>query len=270
MQTLFFSLGSGSSGNSYYLSYDNFSILIDAGLGIRTIKRRLAEQRVDLEEINAVLITHDHADHIKAAAVLHEKHHIPLYTTDDVRRGMNNNYCVKTHLGSDAVMIIQKQEPFNLGPFTIEAFEVPHDSTDCVGYKINTPGGVFCFLTDLGTITPTASGYIQQAEYLIIEANYDREMLQNGRYPYQLKTRILGPTGHLCNDETAQYLSENFPSGLRHIWLCHISKDNNHPELAYKTVEMRLGEAGIKVGTDVRLTALRRGAASVMYYIDEK
>lgn len=149
--------------------------------------------------------------------------------------------------------------------FHIESFEVPHDGTDNVGYCIEIGGKVFAFLTDLGEITPTAAEYIRKANYLILEANYDEEMLRMGTYPQYLKERITSRTGHMSNIATAEFLSENMTEHLQYIWLCHLSKDNNHPELAYKTVEWKLREKGIIVGKDVQLCALKRTTPSDLY-----
>ena len=147
----------------------------------------------------------------------------------------------------------------------IESFEVPHVGTDNVGYCNEIDGKVFSFLTDLGEITPTAAHYICKANYLILEANYDDEMLRMGTYPQYLKERITGRTGHMSNFDTAEFLAENFTEHLQYIWLCHLSKDNNHPELAYKTVEWKLREKGIIVGKDVQLCALKRTTPSELY-----
>lgn len=163
------------------------------------------------------------------------------------------------------VRYLEKQQPMQLEDFHIESFEVPHDGTDNVGYCIEIDGKVFAFLTDLGEITPTAAEYIRKANYLILEANYDEEMLRMGTYPQYLKERITSRTGHMSNIATAEFLSENMTEHLQYIWLCHLSKDNNHPELAYKTVEWKLREKGIIVGKDVQLCALKRTTPSDLY-----
>ena len=124
---------------------------------------------------------------------------------------------------------------------------------------------MFCFITDLGEITPTVEKYILKANYLIIESNYDAEMLRMGPYPPYLKERIAGHTGHMCNTDTAEFLATHFKSQLHYIWLCHLSKDNNHPDLAYKTVELRLKQAGIIVGKDVELCTLKRSMPTELY-----
>jgi phosphoribosyl 1,2-cyclic phosphodiesterase len=264
MKIRFMSLGSGSSGNCYYLGTETYGILIDAGIGIRTIKKTLKEANIAMESIKGVFVTHDHADHIKAVGNLGEKMGIPVYTTEQVHAGINRSYCMTEKLRTSA-HILYKETPMEFIDFTIEAFEVPHDGTDNVGYCIEADGKVFTFLTDLGEITDTAARYIRKANYLIIEANYDEEMLRMGSYPQYLKERIACSTGHLSNTVTANFLAENMSAHLHNIWLCHLSKDNNHPELAYKTVEMKLHEKNFVVGRDVQLVALKRNTPSELY-----
>lgn len=265
MKLKFISLASGSSGNCYYLGTETYGILIDAGIGIRTIKKCLKEINVSLESIHAVFITHDHADHIKCVGCLGEKHHIPIYSTHRVHEGINKSYCMTEKLSPASQHFIEKGETVRLKDFSITAFEVPHDGLDNIGYCIEVDGRTFSFLTDLGEITPVAAEYICRANYLILEANYDDDMLRMGTYPEYLKERIRSNTGHLSNHETAQFLAQHYSPELKHIWLCHLSKDNNHPELAYKTVELALRDQGVFVGKDVELTALKRTIPSPLY-----
>ena len=264
MKIRFLSLASGSSGNCYYLGTDTYGILIDAGIGSRTIRKGLKDHGVSLEHIRAIFITHDHADHIKGVGTLGEKFGIPIYATPETHKGINRSYCMTEKLSS-SVRHLYKETPLTIEDFKITAFEVPHDGTDNVGYCIEAGGKIFSFLTDMGHITPTAAQYICNANYLIIEANYDEEMLKMGPYPQYLKERIAGNHGHMCNRDTAEFLAENIHEELKHIWLCHLSKDNNHPELAYKTVELLLRSKGVIIGKDVQLTALKRSTPSVFY-----
>ena len=264
MKIKFICLASGSSGNCYYLGTDKHGILIDAGIGIRTIKKELKEINVSLSNVCAVFITHDHADHIKAVGHLGEKYNIPVYSTKEIHEGINKSYCMTEKL-STSVHYINKDEPMKIDEFKISAFEVPHDGTDNVGYCIEIGDKIFSFLTDLGHITETAAHYICKANYLILEANYDLEMLRMGPYPKYLKERISGPNGHMSNTDTAEFLAENINENIKYIWLCHLSKDNNHPELAYKTVEWKLKSKGVIVGKDVQLIALKRSSPSDFY-----
>ena len=227
--------------------------MIDAGVGIRTIKKIFKDYNLNLQDVRAIFVTHDHADHIKAVGNLAKRNNIPVYATQEIHKGMGRSYCMTEKLTADLVRLLSKEEPIRLGDFTVTCFEVPHDGTDNVGYCIEADGKTFAFLTDMGHITDTAGKYIKRADYLILEANYDDTMLQMGPYPPHLKARIAGPNGHMSNRETARFIAGHFPPHLRYLWLCHLSKDNNHPELAYKTVELALREQGIVVGRDLQL-----------------
>lgn len=268
MKVWFMSLGSGSSGNCYYLGTDNCGILIDAGIGIRSIKKIFKETGLSLEQVRAVFITHDHADHIKAVGHLAGKHNIPIYATPEVHYGISRSYCMTEKLAKEHTCFIEKEETVKVEDFEITGFEVPHDGTDNVGYCIKVGEKTFSFLTDIGHITDTAAKYISKANYLILEANYDETMLKMGPYPYHLKERIAGPNGHMCNKEMADYIASHMPEGLKYLWLCHLSKDNNHPELAYKTVEIALKEKGIVAGRDLQVIPLKRTLPSELYYFE--
>jgi phosphoribosyl 1,2-cyclic phosphodiesterase len=268
MKLYFLSLASGSSGNCYYLGVPGYGILIDAGIGIRTIKKALKENMIDFAGIVALLVTHDHTDHIKTAGCLSEKHNIPVYATQTVHNAIDNSRYVGELIGAPMRRIVVKEEPFMIRDFNITAFEVPHDSADNVGYHIKFGDHAFTFATDVGHITDTVSNYMSRANHLIIEANYDEEMLMSGTYPIFLKERVSSPTGHLSNREAAEFLATHYHPGLKNIWLCHLSRDNNHPELAYKTVDIRLFNEGIRVGKDVTLTTLKRSTPSDLYEFD--
>jgi Metal-dependent hydrolases of the beta-lactamase superfamily I len=260
----FISLASGSSGNCYFLGYDDYGILIDAGISSKNIKKYLKEVGIPMETIMAVLITHDHADHVKHVSHLGEKLHIPIYATKQTHEGINKNYCVKEKLHT-SIRFIEKETPISIRDFLVTAFEVPHDGTDNVGYCIEINNKIFSFVTDLGEITPLVASYICKANYLILEANYDEEMLKMGSYPAHLKQRIASRTGHMSNLATANFLANNLTESIEYIWLCHLSKDNNHPELAYKTVEWKLRTNGVLVGKDVQLATLKRSSPSELY-----
>ena len=186
MKVRFISLASGSSGNCYYLGTEKYGILIDAGIAARSIRKILKEYGIGMETILAVFVTHDHADHIKALGGLGEKLNIPIYTTARIHEGIGRSYCMTEKLHTSA-RYLEKQTPMQLEDFCIESFEVPHDGTDNVGYFITIGDKKFAFLTDLGEITPVAAEYICRANYLVLEANYDDEMLQMGPYPPYLK-----------------------------------------------------------------------------------
>jgi len=264
MKLFFLSLASGSSGNCYYLGTPEYGMLIDAGIGIRTIKKVLKKSGIDFSHIIALLITHDHVDHIKAAGCLGEKYFIPVYATEAVHNGMEQSKYMRERLSASR-KTIEKEVAFMIRDFRITAFEVPHDSADNVGYHIEYGNHIFTFVTDAGHITETIGAYVDKTNHLILEANYDDEMLRQGSYPPFLQERIAGPAGHLSNRDAADFLAARYHPDLKDIWLCHLSRDNNHPDLAYKTIDMRLFSEGIRAGRDVSLTVLKRSAPSALY-----
>ncbi|MFR9165560.1 MAG: MBL fold metallo-hydrolase [Dysgonomonas sp.] len=257
------SLASGSNGNCYFIGTSQYGILIDAGIGARTIKKYLREYGIAMETIMGIMVTHDHADHIKSVGTLASKMHIPVYATESVHYGIERSrYCERSLNGSRR--IISKDSVFSIKDFEITAFEVPHDSIDNVGYQIKAGNQTVVLITDVGRITEQITQYAKTATHLIIEANYDEDMLRCGRYPEILKRRISCGTGHLSNKITANFLADIFDNKLKEIWLCHLSQDNNHPEIAYKTIEEKLTEKGICVGKDVLLKTLLRGKPTLL------
>lgn len=264
MKLTFFSLASGSSGNCYYLGAGDFGILIDAGIGIRTITKALRDKGIDLSRILGILITHDHADHIRTVGCLGSKHNIPVFATEEVHNGIERSRYVQESLHQQR-RIIEKETPFQIRDFQITPFEVPHDSSDNVGYYIEYADFRFVVATDIGHVTDTIRRFASKATHLIIESNYDEEMLKHGSYPQFLKDRVSGPRGHLSNKDTAEFLASIYSTDMKYIWLCHLSRDNNHPELAFKTIDIRLFEEGIRVGKDVTLTTLKRNSPSDFY-----
>lgn len=264
----FICLGSGSSGNSYFLFTEQYGILIDAGIGIRTLKKNFYANGLSLTQIKAVLVTHDHADHIKSIGHLANDYRLPVYATSLVHEGINRNYCVTTKIKPEFVQVLQKEETFRLDDFEVTAFDVPHDSTDNVGYSIQYKDVNFCLITDAGHIGERFGEYINKANYLVLEANHDEDMLMMGPYPAFLKGRISGEYGHLSNKSAAQVLADHMTESLRHVWLCHVSEENNHPELARKTVDAHLRNFGIIAGKDFELDVLKRRIPSDIYDLE--
>jgi len=258
----FISFGSGSSGNCYYLFTETDGLLIDTGLGIRTIKKDFREYGLRINDVGNILVTHDHADHVKAVGALSSEYDLDVYATHAVHEGIHRNYCVTKKISEPHRKYVEKGKTFRLGPFEITPFGVPHDSSDNVGYCVVCEGITFCLMTDVGHVTDEMKTFITRANYLVIEANHDVEMLKNGPYPDFLKTRVLGENGHLSNAACAQALAENASPDLRHVWLCHLSEENNHPELARKTIEHTLRGYGIVAGADFELTVLKRRTPS--------
>jgi len=267
MALKFLSLASGSSGNCYYIGADGYGILLDAGVAMRLLRKGLRENGIGMEQIMAVFITHEHIDHIKSVGYLGEKCGIPVYTTEKIHTGIENSLQIKEKIYASR-RIIEKEIAVCIKDLKITAFEVPHDSEECVGYLVDYGQHKLVLATDVGHISEKVGEYIRIANHLVVEANYDREMLMQGKYPPSLKKRISDGNGHLCNTEIAEFLAANFGLHLKNIWLCHLSRENNHPDLACSTVEAAMQQYGISIGRDVNLVALKRTTPSEMFILE--
>ncbi len=265
----YISFGSGSSGNCSFLYTEDQGLLIDAGLGIRTLKKHFKNYGLQIANVKDILITHDHADHVKSVGSLSKDYEMTVYTTQQVHTGIDRNWCVRNKILPSRAKFVEKNVPFHIGNFNIIAFAVPHDSSDNVGYCIECQGITFVLLTDVGHLTEEIKQFIGRANYLVIEADYEKEMLEQGPYPEHLKERIRGPKGHMSNIECGQTLVECATPALRHVWLCHLSNENNHPELAEKTVKQILHANGILAGdlpgADFKLDVLKRKTPSEIF-----
>ena len=261
----FISFGSGSSGNCYYIQTERGGLIIDAGIGLRSLRKFLFEYGIPIDEIHNILVTHDHADHIKSVGAFSRKLNVPVYATAPVHAGIDGNYSVRCKVDRDRRKVIEPGRAFDLDGMHITPFHVPHDSSDNVGYRIDYDGIVFCLMTDVGHVTDEMKTMIDAAHYLVIEANYDDEMLEVGAYPRYLKDRIKSGNGHLSNAKCAQAIIDNASEHLRHIWLCHLSEENNHPELARKSIGQSLREGGIDVGNGVKFDVLKRRVPDGFY-----
>ena len=266
---IFRSFASGSSGNCYYLGTKYSGVLIDAGISARTIQKHLREMDLDFRNIMAVLITHDHADHIRAVGTLGEKVHLPIYATPLIHSGIDKNYGVKEKLKTSR-RFFEKETEWDLNGMTINTFTIAHDSTECIGYVIDYMGQRFMIATDCGSPSETMAECIRTTNHLVIEANHDEQLLLNGLYPTYLKERILSPKGHQSNATCAELLRKNYHEGLKNVFLCHLSQENNDPLVAYATVHDALEEAGAVVGEDVFLKTLSRTEPSRVYELTDE
>lgn len=242
MKLTFCSLSSGSSGNCYYIGNEFHGILIDAGISATSIRKFLKEQNISLQTIMGVLVTHNHTDHIKGLEVLTRRNHIPAFTTANVWKSIHDCHCEVTR---DCIREIPLMQLFHLAGFDIEAFPVCHDAPETIGFHISIDGKNITIVTDLGHICSTSASYIRKANILVIESNYDEEMLTSGGYPYYLKKRIKSDHGHLGNHQTSEFIAGCIGDRLTHICLAHLSKNNNTPEKALATLTRVLAEKGI-------------------------
>lgn len=258
------SFGSGSSGNCYYFGTTERGILIDAGISARTIHKYLKEMGLEFKNIMGVLVTHDHADHIRAVGTLGERVHLPIYATPLIHEGIDHNYGVTQKLRSGR-RYFTKGEPWQLGEMTINTFGISHDSTECVGYVIDHMHQRFMIATDCGEPNAEMEEYLRTANHIIIEANHDEQLLLNGPYPTYLKQRILSSRGHQSNVTCGELLERNYHYGMKNVFLCHLSQENNDPKVAYDTVSDHLMEIGVVPGRDINLCVLERTSPSAIF-----
>lgn len=271
----YLSMGSGSSGNSCYIGTESGGVIIDVGVKVDQIESMLKTNGIDIDKVSGVLLTHDHSDHVRYVYTLVRKHkHLRVFCTNRVLNGILKRHSISKRL-KDYHNPIFKEIPFSIGDLEITAFEVPHDGYDNMGFSILFDKRHFVLATDLGAVKDRARYYMSRANYLVIEANYDLQMLKMGKYPEYLKARIQTDEGHLDNMQTAAFLKEIINPSLQHIFLCHLSQDNNTPEKALAAVRGALESVGKKVGSacntiedrdaDVQLMALPRFEATQLF-----
>lgn len=224
-------LASGSKGNCTYLGTTNTKILIDAGISTKQTKLRLSELNIDLADIDAILITHDHGDHIQGLKVMAYKMGIPILANAETAKGIVNQFgdCPKFKIFSTG-------ESFEFGDLEIHPFSIPHDTLDPVAFTIRDGYTKMGFCTDLGFVTSLVSSQLQDCDYLVIEANHEPSMVHACSRPAVYKQRVLGRTGHLSNEACGKLLSDINHSGLKHVHLAHLSSECNTHERALQTV----------------------------------
>jgi len=255
MKLIFCSLSSGSSGNCYYLGNEFHGILIDAGISATSIRKFLKDLDISMQSIMGVLITHNHIDHIKGLELLTRKNSLPAFTTKKIWESILSP---QKKISRDCIREIPLQQKFHLAGFDIEAFPVSHDAPETIGFHICAGGKIVTIVTDLGHICQTSAPYIKAANLLVIESNYDEQMLENGRYPHFLKARIRSDHGHLGNHQTAEFLANIINDNLDHICLAHLSKNNNTPEMVLQTLDQTFLKRGITLNGRQRISILNR------------
>lgn len=268
MSLYFCSLASGSSGNCQYIATETTGILLDAGLSGKYIAAGLEHINANIENIQALFITHEHSDHVKSAGILMRKFGLTLYITEDTFQD------IKAKLGKydpDKVVIIEKEKDVLVGDITVHPFPISHDAVDAVAYSFKKAALKISIVTDLGYVPLDLLMKIVDSNLLMIESNHDVDMLNAGRYPYPLKRRILSNTGHISNVSAGETIVRalNYNSPLGHVILGHLSQDNNTPELAYETVKSILEENGLMIGEDVSLDLAYRNRVGKLYRLDE-
>lgn len=248
----FMSFGSGSSGNCAYVGTPSGGVLIDAGVDSKYVLEQLARNSIKISTISGIILTHDHGDHVKYAyAILRYNKHMRLFATPRTLEGILRRHSISRRI-ADYHQPIFKEFTFKTAGLEITPFETSHDGTDNVGFFIAGAGTSFVVNTDTGTITTRADHYIRQCRHLMIESNYDAEMLRKGPYTERLKARIASTSGHLDNADTARYVAAVAKNGLlRRIFLCHLSDENNTPSTALTAVRDALADADVRVTADI-------------------
>jgi phosphoribosyl 1,2-cyclic phosphodiesterase len=252
-------LASGSRGNAIYLSDGTSRILIDAGLSGVEIERRMAVRRLDPKQLDGIVVSHEHSDHIQAVGVLARRFKLPVYISDETYAAASGQ------LGRlDTVCNFSCGTPFRIGQLELHPFSISHDATDPAGFTITANGTRIGIATDLGIATTMVKTHLQDCVALIIEANHDPVMLEQGPYPWPLKQRIQSRSGHLSNDDTTRLLKEVLHDQLTHVILAHLSEQNNTPEKARGTVSQALQ------GTRVNLSVAVQDCCSEIFTIRAK
>lgn len=235
----FCSLYSGSSGNSLFIETSSTKILIDAGESAKKIVSALENIDVNVDEINAIFVTHEHSDHIKGLATLSKKYNIPVYANLETWNAMPQ---VKEKINSDNIKMFENYNNISIGDLNISPFEIPHDAANPCGFNVFYNNNKISIATDLGHIDNNIIKRLENSSFILLESNYDPNVLKCSNYPYTLKQRIAGPKGHLSNDTAGNVILHLLHSGLKNAMLGHLSKENNFPELAYETVVNKLIE----------------------------
>ncbi|MFW5749622.1 MAG: MBL fold metallo-hydrolase [Halanaerobium sp.] len=258
-------LSSGSKGNSTYIRAGKYSVLIDAGLSGKALEERMAALDLDPESLDALLITHEHKDHIKGVGILSRRYNLPIYANDGTWAGAESDLG-KIKAENRRVF----SGDFVIGNLNFSPYAVSHDASQPVGYVCQVGSKKIVLATDTGVMNDQVIEKIKGADFFVLESNHDLEMLMTGKYPYFLKNRIKGSEGHLSNDDTADLLpgliKDNFPT----VVLAHLSEENNNPKVAYITVNNALKEAGFEVGRDLQMGCAAQDKTTPLFRLDKK
>lgn len=242
----FCSLYSGSSGNSLFIENNNTKILVDAGVSGKKIIEGLDSINVNPEEIDAILVTHEHSDHVQSLGTFSKKFDIPVYANSNTWSKIPKEI---EKIGEKNVFTFKTSEDFTIGDLVIHPFKTPHDAIESCGFNIYNGKTKMSIATDLGHVTPEIQNCLNGSKFVLLEANYEPEVLRICSYPYLLKSRIAGPNGHLSNNMAGETISKLIESGLATVMLGHLSKESNFPEMAYQTVLSELENRKFKKGT---------------------
>ncbi|EYE87411.1 beta-lactamase [Fervidicella metallireducens AeB] len=260
----FCSIFSGSSGNSLYVGTEKTKILVDAGLSGKKIQDGLSEINVNPQEIKGIVITHEHDDHIKSAGILSRRFNIPIYANTNTWEAMINSI---GEIKEENIKVYNNYDAFEIGDITVIPYPIPHDAASPCGYSFIKGNKKISIATDIGHASKEVRDNIKDSDLILLESNHDVELLKVGPYPYYLKRRILSEHGHLSNEDAGKLIVDILNSRIKKIILGHLSKTNNYPELAYRTVLSVLEMYGIKEGKDIEIDIAHRDRVSRLQII---
>lgn len=261
------SIASGSSGNCIYVGDGDTHLLVDAGISGKRIEAGLNENDIKTADVKGILITHEHFDHISGLGVLARRYGIPMYATKETIEEIRY---VKTLGAIEAGLFvpIEPDEDFQVEGLTIHPFSISHDAANPVAYRISNEREQVAVATDMGCYDEYIIDNLKGLNALLLEANHDVRMLQTGSYPYPLKRRILSDRGHLSNELSGQLLTRILHDGIKHIFLGHLSKENNYAELAYETVRLEIAMSGTGYkGNEFPIQVAKRDTPSQMVFV---
>ena len=236
----FCSLYSGSTGNCLLVQTDNTKLLIDSGMSCKKEEQALAKLNIDPSTLDGIIVTHEHIDHVQSLGTISKKYNLPVFATQKTWDAMPLQ---KDKINSDNQKIFTKQDYFEIGDLKIIPFSTPHDAADSCGFNIINNNTKLSIATDLGNMTNEILSKLEGSKFVLLESNYEPELLKCCSYPFSIKNRIAGPQGHLSNVIAGKTISHLLGTGLNSVMLGHLSKESNFPELAYKTVVNELIES---------------------------
>lgn len=264
MELKFCSLSSGSSGNCQYLGTSRTKILIDAGLSGKRIESLLLSIDVKPEEIDYILVTHEHIDHVKGVGVLSRRYDIPILANEKTWASMKG---LIGKIDPKNIKVFESERAFELGDLGIYPFKIFHDAAEPVGFSIYYKKAKISIMTDTGWVNDKMKKTIKDSSLYLIESNHDVKMLKEGSYPWYLKQRILSTKGHLSNADAARVLADLLMGKGEIVLLGHLSKENNIPELAYNTVKEYIEDYGLRVEKNLTLDLTYRDRAGKVYFL---
>ena len=256
------SIASGSSGNCIYIGSENHHILVDTGISAKRVEAGLKDLELSGEDLDGILLTHEHSDHIKGLGVMARRYGVPIYATPGTMRAVKAMSCLG-RIDEELFVEIRSDQDFWVGDLEISPFSISHDAAEPVAYRVVCGDKKMAVATDLGVYTDYTIDHLKGLDVLLLEANHDIHMLQVGAYPYYLKQRISGDRGHLSNETAGKLLCQVLHDDIKGIMLGHLSKENNYAELAYETVRLELMLGDTPYGPeDFSITVAKRDECS--------